>query len=59
MGIAEDEYKEVYFDEYCKTCKHEKCVGYETPCEECLDNPVNLYSHKPINYKEKEKETKK
>jgi len=51
----DESYKEVYFDKYCKTCKHEKEKGYETPCEECLDNPTNLYSHKPVNWEEKEK----
>lgn len=55
MTIVDNDYQEVYFDQYCKTCKHVKCNNYESPCEECLDNPVNLYSHKPINYEEKEK----
>lgn len=55
MTIVDNDYQEVYFDQYCKTCKHEKCSNYESPCEKCLDNPVNLYSHKPINYEEKEK----
>ena len=50
-----NEYKEVYYNEYCKKCVHEKEKGYDTPCEECLDNPINLHSHKPVNFKEKEK----
>lgn len=46
---------EVYFDQYCKQCKHEKLDEKKDPCFECLSNPVNLNSHKPINFEEKEK----
>ena len=46
-------YKEVYFDQYCKTCKHEGLKDNEEPCNECLDNPANLHSHKPVKYEEK------
>lgn len=49
----EDIYKEVYFDQYCKTCKYEETAEEEDPCYECLDEPVNLYSHKPVNYEER------
>lgn len=45
--------KEVYFYEYCKTCKYSELKGDEEPCNECLENPTNTYSHKPVNYKEK------
>ena len=45
--------KEVYFYEYCKTCKYTELKGDEEPCNECLENPTNTYSHKPVNYKEK------
>ena len=51
--MDEQDYKEVYFDQYCKTCKHAKKDSYEDPCFECLDNPVNLYSHKPVKWEEK------
>ena len=47
-------YKEVYFDQYCKTCEYKNLKESEEPCDECLSNPINEYSHKPINYKEKE-----
>lgn len=47
-------YKEVFFWEYCKTCKYEKLAGNTDPCCSCLDEPVNLYSHKPVNWEEKE-----
>lgn len=47
-------YKEVYFNQYCKTCEYKNLKESEEPCDECLSNPINEYSHKPINYKEKE-----
>ena len=48
-----EEYKEVYFDQYCKSCKHEKLKEEENPCCECLRHPTNEYSHKPVMYEEK------
>lgn len=47
------EYKEVYFDQYCETCKHSKVKETEDPCYGCLEHPTNLYSHKPVNWEEK------
>lgn len=47
-------YKEVYFNQYCKTCEYKNLKESEEPCDECLSNPINEYSHKPINYKERE-----
>lgn len=47
--------KEVYFSEYCKTCKYEKNAEEDEPCDECLQEPTNAYSHKPVYWKEKEK----
>ena len=49
----EDNYKEVYFDQYCKTCKHENLPETDDPCNECLQETVNVYSHKPVKWKEK------
>lgn len=49
----DDGYKEVYFDQYCKTCKYEKIPEAKEPCYECLTNPVNLYSHKPVKWEKK------
>lgn len=46
-----DERKEVYFDKYCEKCKYKDLKEVKDPCHECLSNPVNLYSHKPINFK--------
>lgn len=51
---VDNDYKEVYFGEYCKTCKHKDTPEIEEPCNECLEYPVNLYTHKPVNWKEKE-----
>lgn len=51
--MDEDIYKEIYFDQYCKTCKYEKVKESEDPCEECLSNPTNVYSHKPVKYEER------
>lgn len=53
--MVDYEYKEVYFNEYCKTCEHRKVKDTEEPCNECLDNPINVYSHKPVNYKKAKK----
>lgn len=47
--------KFVNFDNYCETCKHWNTKQDEEPCNECLSNPVNEYSHKPIKYEKKEK----
>ena len=46
-------YKEVYFDQYCETCKHKELEQHKEPCDECLSNPTNLYSHKPVKYEKK------
>lgn len=46
--------KEVYFDKYCETCKHKDVPMTEDPCDECLSNPTNTYSHKPVNLEGKE-----
>jgi len=51
----EYEYKEVYFDQYCKTCKNADVDDVKDPCNECLGEPANLHSHKPVNYKEDSK----
>lgn len=47
-------YKEVYFHEYCKKCKHEKVKDTEEPCNECLGEPTNWNSHRPVKYEKKE-----
>ena len=49
----EDQYKEVYFDQYCKKCLHKDEDETGDACDECLANPSNINSHKPVNFKEK------
>lgn len=48
-------YKIVYFDEYCKICKHKELDEKFDSCNECLSEPVNAGSHVPINWEEKGK----
>lgn len=50
----ENEYKEVYFGEWCVKCKHGDSTEEEVPCYDCLAEPVNLHSHKPLYFEEKE-----
>ena len=47
-------YKEVYFHEYCKTCKYKDLKESEEPCDECLSGATNLNTHRPVYYKKKE-----
>lgn len=51
----ENNNKEVYFDKYCRNCTHESKKDFEDPCNDCLDNPSNINSHKPVNYEDKNK----
>lgn len=46
------EYKEVHFHEYCPKCKHRKVKNHEEPCNECLGEPTNLYTHKPVKFED-------
>lgn len=55
MEAFNDGYKEVYFEEYCHKCKHEKLKESEDPCFECLSEVTNLNSHKPVKFEAKEK----
>ena len=50
----ENSYKEVYFDQYCKTCKNEKLAETDDPCDDCLNEPMNVNSHKATMCEEKE-----
>lgn len=49
----EDIYKEVDFNTYCKTCKHFLKEEWEEPCDDCLEEPSRLYSHKPVKWEER------
>lgn len=46
--------KEVRFDQWCSKCKYEKCPEWEDPCDICLENPSNEWSHKPVYFEEKD-----
>ena len=48
--MEDNGYKEVHFNEYCKTCKHKDVKEADDPCYDCLNEPVNLNSHKPVKY---------
>ena len=50
--MAEMHDKEVYFDEYCYKCKYKDTKECDYPCDECLENPSHLGSHKPLYFKE-------
>lgn len=46
--------KFVNFRLYCPKCAHYEASPDDEPCNECLTNPVNVESEKPVMYKEKE-----
>lgn len=50
--MSETRDKEVYFDKYCATCKHNKVSEESDPCWDCLGYPCNTDSHKPVNWEE-------
>ena len=52
--MDQQSYKEVYFHEYCEKCKHKELEETEEPCNECMTEPINLDSHKPVRYEKKE-----
>ena len=52
MDGKNDNIKEVYFDQYCKTCENRKKKEHESPCDMCLEEPSNQESHKPVYYEE-------
>lgn len=53
MNGHDNNMKEVYFSEYCKTCKNEKLNESEDPCNECLGEGGRENSHKPSRWEEK------
>lgn len=44
--------KEVLFNEYCAKCKHFKAKESDEPCCDCLAEPSNTDSHKPVYFEE-------
>ena len=55
-----NEDKEVRFDKWCPKCEHEKESEFDvkSPCFDCLYEPSNRFSTKPVNYKEKKENGK-
>lgn len=51
--MTDDIFKEVRFDLYCSQCKEEKTKETDDPCNECLAEPINQHSNKPIHFKKK------
>lgn len=51
----EDIYREVNFEKYCKTCENRKKDEKFDPCNDCLAEPMNENSEKPVYWKEAEK----
>lgn len=46
---------EVHFDIYCPQCEYYENSEADDPCYDCLNQGWNEDSHKPIMFKEKEK----
>lgn len=51
----EHDYREVRFDEYCKHCKHKAKNEDEEPCNECLEEYMNIHTEKPVRLEEIDK----
>lgn len=49
-----DDLKEVFFNEYCASCKHFGVAEDTKPCYECLAEPANSESHKPVKWEGKD-----
>ena len=52
MGMSTPTDKFVEFDKWCNKCKNKNKAETEDPCFECLENPVNIGSHKPVKFEE-------
>lgn len=49
----EDNYKIVTYELYCKNCEHKDLDEDKDPCHDCLNNPVNVDSHRPMYFKKR------
>lgn len=49
----------VEFEQYCPKCKHYEKSAAESPCWECLDQPVNEDSKRPLYFEEGETKSQK
>lgn len=51
--------KEVYFNQYCPTCKYSDLSEDQDPCWDCLEEPMNYDSHKPYFWEEEKSASSK
>lgn len=51
--LEEPNYQEVRFDYFCKTCRYKDLPESESPCFECLEEPMRYYSDTPVKWMEK------
>lgn len=47
--------KVVYFGHYCPRCLYSNYPETAEPCDDCIAQPVNEDSHKPLCFKERSK----
>lgn len=50
---SDEGYREVYFGPYCETCIYKDRDEKLLPCCDCLEEPLNLESHKPVKWEGK------
>ena len=55
--VTDNEYREVDYAKYCKICKYADCPEHKDPCFECLDNPLNYCTDRPVNWEGRRDET--
>lgn len=48
-----DGMKIVEFEKYCASCIHKDVKEKDEPCCDCLEESVNMNSHKPVKWEEK------
>lgn len=53
MLRSDEGYREAFFWEYCSKCKYGDLKENEHPCCCCLDEPLNMESHKPVKWEGK------
>ena len=48
--------KEVYFDQWCPKCEYKDVDEHDVngKCWDCIKEPVNVDSHRPLYFKEAE-----
>lgn len=49
----------VEFYPYCRVCENAGKAETEHPCCECLENPVNQDSHRPLYFKKSRKSSRR